>query len=138
MMSETSINIPIKHKNNYHSFSDFNNKSQYIFLLSIHGNNINNIIFKKIEDTKYSHIIKLDDKIKLNDIESYKVSVTVITDHISCDFELEGEIVHQQTSSMDRNSNLYIEFSQNENGYAICTCFYTGLDYNKLFVSPPN
>ena len=35
-------------------------------------------------------------------------------------------------------SNLYIEFSQNENGYTICTCFYTGLDYNKLFVSPPN
>ena len=133
-----SLNIPINRKNNYHNFQDFNNTTQYIFLLSIYGKKINNIIFKKIENTKYSHIIKLDNKIKLNEIESYKLSVNILSNDIDSNFELEGEITHSHTSSTECNNNLYIEFSQNQTGYAICTCFYTGLDYNKLFVSPPN
>ena len=130
-----TLNIPIK-RNNYYHFSDFNNSTQYIFLLNIYG--AKNITFKKIEDNKYSHIITLDDKIKLNNIESYKLSVYVLNNNINTKFELEGDIIHTQTSSTERNNNLYIEFSQNECGYTLCTCFYTGLDYNKLFVSPPN
>jgi hypothetical protein len=130
-----TLDIPIK-RNNYYHFSDFNNSTQYIFLLNIYGKK--NISFKKIEDNKYSHIITLDDKIKLNNIESYKLSVYVSNNNIDTKFELEGDINHEQTSSTERNNNLYIEFSQNENGDALCTCFYTGLDYNKLFVSPPN
>jgi len=135
-MSETtvSLNIPIKY--NHNRFSDFNNITQYIFSLSIYGKK--KILFKKIEDTKYSHIIKLDDKIIFYEIEFYKVSVSILANNIKNDFELEGEIKHDQTSSTKKNNNLYIEFSQNENGYTLCSCFYTGLDYNKLFVSPPN
>ena len=130
--------IPKKYKNNIYGFSDFNNLSQYIFSLSINGNKIKNINFKNIEDTKYSHLIKIDDQIKLDDIESYKVSVKILANNITSYYELEGNIIHNQSSSTQNNNNLYIEFTQNENGYAICSCFYTGLDYNKLFVSPPN
>ena len=130
-----TLNIPIKRNNNYY-FSDFNNSTQYIFLLNIYG--AKNISFKKIEENKYSHIITLDDKIKLNNIESYKLYVYVYSNNINTNFELEGYINHDQTSSTERNNNLYIEFSQNEHGDTLCTCFYTGLDYNKLFVSPPN
>ena len=131
--------IPKRYNNNnFYGFSDFNNISQYIFSLIINGNKINNINFKNIEDTKYSHLIKIDDQIKLHDIESYKVSVKILDNNITSDFELEGNITHNQSNSTQRNHNLYIEFTQNENGYAICSCVYTGLDYNKLFVSPPN
>ena len=130
-----TLDIPIKRNNNYY-FSDFNNSTQYIFLLNIYG--AKNISFKKIEENKYSHIITIDDKIKLNNIESYKLSVYVSNNNINTNFELEGDINHTQTSSTERNNNLYIEFSQNERGDTLCTCFYTGLDYNKLFVSPPN
>jgi hypothetical protein len=137
-LKNDTYSIPIKYKNNNHVFSDFNNISQYIFSLTINSKNINNIIFKNIENNKYSHLIKLDNQIKLSDIEFYKVSVKVLSSNIIFDFELEGKILHTQSSSTERNSDLYIEFTQNENGYALCTCFYTGLDYNKLFVSPPN
>jgi len=137
-LKNDTYSIPIKYKNNNHGFSDFNNISQYIFSLTINSKNINNMIFKNIENNKYSHLIKLDNQIKLSDIESYKVSVKVLSSNIIFDFELEGEILHTQSSSTERNSDLYIEFTQNENGYTLCTCFYTGLDYNKLFVSPPN
>jgi len=145
-MSDTIISInnllysiPIKYKNNNHGFSDFNNNIfQYIFSLNINGSKINNINFKNIENKKYSHLIKLDDQIKLNDIESYNVSVKILSNNISYDFKLEGSIIHNNSYSSERANNLYIEFTQNENGYAFCSCFYTGLDYNKLFVSPPN
>ena len=130
--------IPKKYKNNIYGFSDFNNVSRYVFSLCINGNKINNINFKNIEDCKYSHLIKINDQIKLHDIESYKVSVTVLASNITSSFELEGNIIHNQSCSTQRNNNLYIEFTQNENGYTFCSCFYTGLDYNKLFVSPPN
>lgn len=132
------LNIPIKYKNNNYSFSDFNNITRYIFILTINGEQINNLTFKNMENIKYSHLIKLDDKIKLNDIKTYKVQVSIIMNNMISDFELEGDIIHNQSNSTQQNRNLYIEFAQNENGYAICTCFYTGLDYNKLFVSPPN
>lgn len=146
VMSDTVTNlnnllysIPIKYKNNNHGFSDFNNNmSQYIFSLTINGRKINNINFKNIEDTKYSHLIKVDDRIKLNDIEFYNVSVNILSNNNSYEFELEGSIIHNHSYSSQRTNNLYIEFTQNDNGYAICTCFYTGFDYNKLFVSPPN
>jgi hypothetical protein len=144
-MSDTVISlnkkiysIPIKYKNNFHGFSDFNNITQYIFSLIINGKQINNINFKNIENTKYSYLIKIDDQIKLDDIESYKVSVKVLNNNIISDFDLEGNIIHNHSCSTHSNNNLYIEFAQNEYGYTICTCFYTGLDYNKLFVSPPN
>lgn len=130
--------IPKKYNNNFYGFSDFKNISQYIFSLIINGNKINNINFKNIEDTKYSHLIKIEDQIKLHDIETYKVSVKILANNITSDFELEGNIIHNQSNSTQRDNNLYIEFTQNENGYTICSCFYTGLDYNKLFVSPPN
>jgi hypothetical protein len=137
-LNNNLYSIPKKYKNNNYGFSDFNNDSQYIFSLIINGKKINNMTFKNIEDTKYSHLIKLDNQIKLNDIEYYKVSVKILSNNITLDFELEGNIIHNQSNSTECNNNLYIEFSQNETGYAICSCFYTGLDYNKLFVSPPN
>jgi hypothetical protein len=140
------LDIPIKYKNNNndfyknnnYGFPDFNNITRYIFILTINGEKINNLIFKNMEKIKYSHLIKLDDKIKLNDIKTYKIQVSIIANNIISDFELEGDIMHNQSNSTQNNRNLYIEFTQNENGYALCTCFYTGLDYNKLFVSPPN
>jgi len=140
MSNSLSLNnkylIPIKYKNN--KFSDINNNSLYIFSLTINGDNINNINFKNIENNKYSHMIKLDNQINLSDIEFYKVSVKVLTNNITIESELNGIISHTQSSSTECNNNLYIEFTQNENGYAICTCFYTDLVHNKLFVSPPN
>jgi len=124
-----SLSIPIKY-----NFSDFNNITQYIFSLIINDN----LTFKNIEHNKYSHLIKLDNNIKLKNIKNYKVHMSIISNNTINDYELEGKIEHNGKCSIHKNNNIFIEFTQNDNGYALCTCFYTGLDYNKLFVSPPN
>jgi hypothetical protein len=126
MNYKTSLSIPIK-----------NIFPQYIFLLTINSNNLN-LIFKNIEFNKYSHLIKLNNNIKLKDIISYKIQISIISNNIINDFELEGDIDHNSNYSTHKNDNIFIEFTQNDNGYALCSCFYTGLDYNRLFVSPPN
>lgn len=143
-MSDTSIyinhnSIPNKNKYNINYNNFFYESPQYIFTLElVLYNECKHIIIKNIEHTKYSHLIKLDNQIKLDYIKSYYVSVKIISNNIIYDFELEGNIIHKQTTSTNRNNNLYIEFTQNKNGYTLCSCFYTGLDYDKLFVSPPN
>lgn len=141
-MSDLSIykhhnSIPNKYNINYNNF--LNETPKYIFTLElILYNEFNNVIIRKIEHTKYSHLIKLDNQIKLDNIKCYNVSLRIILNNIIYDFELEGNIIHNLTTSTNRDNNLYIEFTQNKNGYALCSCFYTGLDYGKLFVSPPN
>ena len=124
-----SLSIPIKY-----NFSDFNNITQYIFLLTINDN----LKFKNIENNKYSHLIKLDNNIKLKDLKNYNINISVVTNNTVSEFQLEGDIEHNGKCSTHKNKNIYIEFTQNDNGYALCSCFYIGLDYNKLFVSPPN
>lgn len=128
--------IPIKNKNNY-SYSDFN-KIQYIFTLELILLDKPNILIKNSEDINYSHLIKLINDIKLNDIKCYNVSITILNNNMELNYELTGNILHSQTSSIEYNNNVYIEFTQNNHGVALCTCYYTGLNYNKLFVSPPN
>ena len=121
----------------------------YLFELVINGQIIGKKYFRNIEETKYSHIIKLNHKIKLSDINSYKASVSIYTNNIdytnfsgdssnSLSFELEGLINQEESCSTQRSTNLYIEFTKNDMGYALCSCFYTGLDHNKIFASPPN
>ena len=129
-----SLSIPIKY-----NFSDYNIINQYIFSLVINGNNIpENLTFKNIEQNKYSHLIKLGNNIKLKDIKNYKVKISVISNNIINEYELEDDIEHNRKCSIHKNNNIFIEFTQNDNGITLCSCFYIGLDYNRLFVSPPN
>ena len=137
--------ITIKYVKNRIGFSNpDNNNNKYLFDLVINGNNIGNKYFRNIEDYKYSYLINVDNKIKLNDIDSYKVSVAVIDftdttlENIEQFFEIKGQINKNESCSTKRLNNLYIEFTQNEYGYALCSCFYTGLDHNNIFASPPN
>jgi hypothetical protein len=75
--------------------------------------------------------------IKLNDIKSYIATLTIIPSDLQHNFELEGVINKNESSSTQRSMNMYIEFTQNDMGNAMCSCFYTGLDHNKIFASPP-
>jgi len=83
-------------------------------------------------------MIRLPHKIKLGDIRSYKASVSIHPSEIPLTYELEGQINQLESSSTQRSDNIYIEFTKNDMGYAMCSCFYTGLDQNKIFASPPN
>ena len=131
--------IPIKYAKTTHGFSDPNNEtSRYLFELVINGQTIGKKYFRNLEEAKYSHLIKLNNKIQLGEINSYRASVSIYPADLPMIYELEGQINKEQSSSTQRSDNLYIEFTRNDMGFAMCSCFYTGLDHNKIFASPPN
>ena len=145
-MSDSVINlnnkskpISIKCSKNCYEFSDFNNNiPQYFFELTINGKNIGKKYFKNIEKIKYSHLIKLDHKIILENIDSYELYVKIYQNGVNNIYKLTGNINQHQSSSTSRSNELYIEFTKNSSGYTVCSCFYIGLDQYKMFVSPPN
>lgn len=129
--------ISIKYTKNLHGFSNNgNDTNKYIFELIINCKNQKKY-FRNFEEIKYSHLITLNHKIKFTDIISYKVSVSLFNYDYNDIFELEGSINTDFSSSTNSNNNIYIEFTQNDMGYVLCSCFYTGYDNNKIFVSPP-
>ena len=144
-MSDTIVTINnmtkpvnIQYVKNNNGFSDSNfGSNKYIFELVIRGKNIGLLYFKNIENTKYSHLIKLKDMVKLADIDSYVATLSIYPSYDSINFELEGDINQYESNSTQRSSNMYIEFTKNDNGNAICNCFYIGADNMKVFASPP-
>ncbi len=138
-LNNRSQPILIKCSKNCYNFSDFNNNTpRYFFKLTINGQNIGTKCFSNIEQVKYSHLIKLDHKIILENIDYYKLSARIYHSDSDYTYKIDGEINQNQSSSSARNNELYIEFTKNSSGYALCSCFYTGLDQHKIFASPPN
>ena len=144
-MSDTVVTINnmskplnIRYAKNYNGFSDSNfGSNKYMFELIIRGKNIGVQYFKNIENTKYSHLIKLKDMVKLSDIESYIATLSIYPSDNMVNFELEGKINQSESNSTQRSQHMYIEFTQNDNGNALCSCFYVGADNMKIFASPP-
>lgn len=131
--------ICIPYAKSTHGFSDnFNDSNRYLFELVINGVIIGKKYFSNLEETKYSHLIKISHQIKLTDIQSYKASVSIYPSEDNISYELEGKINQEQSCSTQRNENIYVEFTKNDSGYALCSCFYTGLDHNKILATPPN
>jgi hypothetical protein len=133
-MSTSNINsIPIKYPSNRLGFADNNNSQiQYLFELIINGCNIGKKYIKRLENTKFCHLLKVSHQIKLEDIESFKVSISILDDSMQY-YEVEGSILNYQ-----HDSNIYVEFSTTSNGIALCTCHYIGSERGKVFMSPPN
>ena len=131
--------ISIKYTKNMYGFSGSDNcPNKYLFELTINGRFIGKKYFRNLEESKFSHLISVEDDIKLSDIESYKVSITISSFDQPITCELTGKINQSESSSTQRNNNIYIEFSKNNIGNALCSCFYIGFDHNKIFASPPN
>lgn len=138
-LNNKSQPIPIRYAKKTYGFSDPNNEtSRYLFELIINGQSLGKKYFRNLEESKYSHLIRLNHRIQLAEINSYKASVSIYPSDLPMTYELEGQINKEQSSSTQRSDNLYIEFTKNDMGFAMCSCFYTGLDNNKIFASPPN
>lgn len=138
-LNHKSSPMNIKYKKNCYGFSDNNNNNtKYLFELVINGDMIGDKYFRAVEDNKYAHLIKLSHEIKMSDIKIYKASLRIIPSEELINFELEGNINTNESSSTQRSENMYIEFTQNDIGNTMCCCFYTGADQNKIFASPPN
>jgi hypothetical protein len=153
IINESSNPIVIPYEKNTYGYSNpSRNKPQYSFELKVEGHIFGTKYFKKIEEYKYTELINFDHKIKLSELDTYELTLILI-DFNSCQeniqqiqpiqpietvFKLTGNISKDTTHSTQHNNNLYIEFTKNSAGYTLCTCFYTRLANNKIFISPPN
>jgi len=129
--------IPINYTKSYHGFSDPHNSSKYLFCLELGMKDKSIKNFNKVEDSKYSHIIELDDELNYKDIVNFNVNVSELPFN-GTNYSMYGIIDHESTNFTQKDENFYIEFSQNNTGNALCTCYFIGVDFSTIFVSPPN
>lgn len=143
-MSESDLRfvskpISIKYSPSKYSFNNPSfNDSSYLFNLKItfEDNKIEN--FTKIEKKKYSNLIELDDKILYSKIKSFKINIIKIPNLEKKDYILESDFNKDSNSFSKRSEDIYIEFTQNNNNLTICNCYFVGVDFNSIFISPPN
>lgn len=133
-----SIPIPINYTKSYHSFSDPSSPNcRYLFCLELGLKTFTLKNINKIETKKYSYILDIDDEILYNDIKDFNIYVSELPFN-GQSYSMKGSIDHSMSTFSQKDENFYIEFSQNNNGNAICTCYFTGVDFETMFVSPPN
>lgn len=125
--------IPINYSDSLYGFENPSNSDEYTFELTLISTTNKSLTRKKKEKKKYACILKREDKIKYRDINYYTLKISgnsvneVISDYLD----------HKSKSYHKRSGNVYIEFYEDNNGYAICTCYYLGNNDNGLFISPP-
>ena len=137
IISETQP-IPINYTKSCYSFSDPSApKNKYLFNVELKLTDGTIKKFNKLENNKYSYIIDIEDMIIYKDISNFNINVIEIP-FTSQSYSMNGIIDHNSTNFTQKDENFYIEFSQNNNGNAICTCYFIGVDFNTMFVSPPN
>lgn len=114
-----------------------NNNNKYLFELFIQGKNIKKTYFKKIENKKHSNLIDIYDNILLSDIDNYKIKLTITNNNdIIEEYIITDNINHNKSNTTNNNGSLYVEFINNNNGYAMCNSIY--FKSKSLFISPPN
>lgn len=130
--------IPIKYTKSYHGFNDPSKpEKKYLFCLELGLNSKSIKNFTKIEDNKYSYMIDIEDNINYGEMINFNVFVSELPFN-GQSFSMNGVINHSLSNFTQKDENFYIEFSQNNTGNTICTCYFTGVDFNTMFVSPPN
>ena len=130
--------IPIKYTKSYHSFSDPSGpRNRYLFCLELGMKSTIIKNFNKIEEGKYSYIVDIDDNITYKDLDEFNIFVSELPFN-GQSYSMKGRIDHSISSYTQKDENFYIEFTQNNNGNAICTCYFIGVDFSTMFVSPPN
>jgi hypothetical protein len=143
MSAIKTIPIPISNSIQYlkscHSVSNPNDKFQkYFFDLTINPNSNNKKIFIKLENGKHTELIEVNDRIKYSDIKDFKLLVTKFPYDTTFNYELKGTINQEQSSYIQRENEIYIEFSQNSAGLTFCRSSFIGFDFSKMCISPPN
>ena len=116
-----------------YSLSNISFDNIYYFKLIVNINGKDQIFYNN-ENKKYSNLIKYFHKIKFDELNYFKI----IVNSLEYTFELDGKIDHSNSYYVNKSDNLFIEFSQDFNGYVNCTCYFINLDLNNLCISPPN
>lgn len=137
--SSKSIPIPIPQntsKDNLQNYNLYNNTfdDYYHFNLKIINNNNNEQIFSSCNNKEYANLIKPSYNIEFNNLKQYEINVF----HQEQFFILKGEINNDLSTFVDKNENIFIEFSQDCFGNTECTCYFLNKNIDILCISPPN
>ncbi len=134
-MTSSSIPIPINSpKSPQCSLSQENFDNMYFFKLQIICNDNESSYFYYSDNKKHANLIKSLNKIKYDDIVSYEISI----DCFDSNYYLSDTIEHNSSYYVGKNDNLFIEFSQDDLGYAICNCYFINKDLDNMCISLPN
>jgi hypothetical protein len=134
-----SMPIPIRYSKSYHSYSNPNNEIQkYLFELIITLNKFEKKTFRNLENSKHSNLININDQIMFSNIDSFRIIVSKLPSEDSIIYQLDGKINQLHSVHSQKDDNIYIEFSQNSNGYVMCNCSFVGFEFSKYCISPPN
>lgn len=136
---EDSQPISIKYEKSVYSFNDpGSNNCSYLFNLKITLKDGSNKNFIKIEKKKYSDLIELEDNINYGDITKYSIEISKIPFDEKKLFKIEEKFNNMTNSYNKRTEDIYIEFTKNSNNKVLCRCYFIGVDFDSIFISPPN
>lgn len=110
--------------------NNFDNIFYFKLIINIHGKEQ---IFLNNEKKKYSNLIKNTHKIKFDELNYFKI----IVNSLESTFELDGNINPINSYYISKSDDLFIEFSQDCNGFVLCTCYFINLNSDNLCISPP-
>ena len=83
-------------------------------------------------------MIDIEDNIDYSNISHYKIEITKLPFEESKYFYIDEDFNNQVNSYSKRSEDIYIEFTKNTNDKTICRCYFIGVDFNSIFISPPN
>jgi hypothetical protein len=137
--SSRSIPVPIPQstsKNNLQDYNLYNDTfdNYYRFNLKIITTNDNEQMFSSYNNKEYANLIKTYHNIEFNNLKQYELNIL----HKEQFFILKGEINKDLSTFVDKNENIFIEFSQDCSGNTDCTCYFLNKNIDSLCISPPN
>jgi len=137
--SSKSIPIPIAKNtsnNNLQNYNLYNDTFDnfYRFNLKIVTNNNNEQVFSSSNNKEYANLIKTSYQIEFSNLKQYEINIF----HKEQFFILKGEVNNNLSTFVDKNENIFIEFSQDCSGNTDCTCFFLKKNIDNLCISPPN
>jgi len=129
------IEMPYKHldKGLLYSLSNDHFDTLFYFKLILKINN-KDTIFINSGKKKFSNIIKYSNQIKYNQINNFEIQIN----YFGNTYFFNDIINNQSSSFVKQENNIYIEFSQDTNGFTNCICYFIEDDLSTLCISPPN
>lgn len=138
-IKSSPIDIPKKkHSKSTYSFNEPpSDSSTYLFELELFVKKEKKT-YRKIENKKYTQFLDVEDRINYKDISKFKVIISKIPSREGVIYNLESKINHKMNYYNERNNDIYIEFTKNVNGFTLCSCYFVGVDFSQIMISPPH
>ena len=113
-------------------------KTEYIFIINVILKDSTIKEFVKISSKKYVNLIDFKDKVNANEIKNFKIKIQNITNMMTYEYKSDFTCDLEEKYKTYKNTNIYVEFTKDNNFYISCKCYITANDSDRIFVTPPN